>query len=357
MSIIDVVLQYLLILVSISTSLAWQGHFGFFPLCACLWHVMYNIAVRPKGATLFLELASGLAIPVHFISLALVMYVERAYTIDPAGSYAFPPAPWSAAVDAELRTELRQAAQNNSDYLRVFVESVVVCDVCDDQSDPRRALTIPELEQLSSAVLANSSTLYANSGVPFLVNAMSAGTIQWHCPWSYTDALYFTATTMSTVGYGDLTPGLNQQAYFTTLFALTGILAFAVVSKLGIEWMGIIIRMLSSMLVNTNRGGQLKAYVDAHWKPSAELELGARAYILCISFFALHLVFAHVFTLLEDWRMITAFYHCVTTALTIGYGDVTIATQEGRRWATLHIFVSVMFFSEVVGVRTIPLRK
>ena len=37
----------------------------------------------------------------------------------------------------------------------------------------------------------------------------------------------------------------------------------------------------------------------------------------------------------------TAFYHCVVTATTVGYGDVALTTQAARAWASFHILVSV----------------
>ena len=51
--------------------------------------------------------------------------------------------------------------------------------------------------------------------------------------WSYVDALYFCVMTMSTVGYGDLTPTTNLSKIFTIVYALISIGVFvAMASKL-----------------------------------------------------------------------------------------------------------------------------
>ena len=41
--------------------------------------------------------------------------------------------------------------------------------------------------------------------------------------WKYIDALYFSAATMTTVGYGDITPKTNGGKIFTIIFVFTGV--------------------------------------------------------------------------------------------------------------------------------------
>lgn len=54
-----------------------------------------------------------------------------------------------------------------------------------------------------------------------------------HEGWSYVDALYFCVMTMSTVGYGDLTPTSSVSKIFTMVYCLITIGVFvSVVSKL-----------------------------------------------------------------------------------------------------------------------------
>ena len=54
-----------------------------------------------------------------------------------------------------------------------------------------------------------------------------------HEDWSYVDALYFCVMTMSTVGYGDLTPTSSVSKIFTMMYCLITVGVFvSVVSKL-----------------------------------------------------------------------------------------------------------------------------
>jgi hypothetical protein len=56
--------------------------------------------------------------------------------------------------------------------------------------------------------------------------------------WTVLDALYFSVVTMSTVGFGDLTPGTTIGKIFTIIYLLTGVGIFvALVSKLAAEFL------------------------------------------------------------------------------------------------------------------------
>ncbi len=41
--------------------------------------------------------------------------------------------------------------------------------------------------------------------------------------WRYLDAVYFSATTVTTIGYGDITPHTDAGKIFTIIFAFTGV--------------------------------------------------------------------------------------------------------------------------------------
>lgn len=52
-----------------------------------------------------------------------------------------------------------------------------------------------------------------------LITFSGAGFYAQHESWSYIDALYFCVMTMSTVGYGDLTPTTDVSRIFTIIFS------------------------------------------------------------------------------------------------------------------------------------------
>lgn len=61
------------------------------------------------------------------------------------------------------------------------------------------------------------------------------------------------------------------------------------------------------------------------------------------------LISAAVFILIEDWNYGDAFYHCMVTGTTVGYGDISIDTQGGKLWACFHILVSVGLIGELIS--------
>ncbi|MEM4702959.1 MAG: potassium channel family protein [Candidatus Pacearchaeota archaeon] len=57
---------------------------------------------------------------------------------------------------------------------------------------------------------------------------LAVGTVQFHLAegWSWTDSFYFTGTTITTVGYGDLHPTKPETKIFTVVYAIVAIGAF-----------------------------------------------------------------------------------------------------------------------------------
>lgn len=69
-----------------------------------------------------------------------------------------------------------------------------------------------------------------------LLIVLFSGTIFYHTveKWSVIDALYFSVTTLSTVGYGDLSPQTDIGKIFTILYIFSGLGLFvAVATHLG----------------------------------------------------------------------------------------------------------------------------
>ena len=61
---------------------------------------------------------------------------------------------------------------------------------------------------------------------------------------------------------------------------------------------------------------------------------------------ALQLASAGIFVAAQpDLTFFDAFYHCIITATTVGYGDVSVSTQAARLCASMHILVSVSWLA------------
>lgn len=48
-----------------------------------------------------------------------------------------------------------------------------------------------------------------------------------------------------------------------------------------------------------------------------------------------------IFWWIEDWSVIDAFYFCVVTSTTVGYGDLTPTTDAGKILCVIYILTSV----------------
>lgn len=59
----------------------------------------------------------------------------------------------------------------------------------------------------------------------FSILTLAVGTIVYHSieKWSWVDSFYFSAVSLTTVGYGDLTPTTDKGKLFTVLYLFIGI--------------------------------------------------------------------------------------------------------------------------------------
>jgi len=49
--------------------------------------------------------------------------------------------------------------------------------------------------------------------------------------------------------------------------------------------------------------------------------------------------------IIEDWSLLNAFYFCVVSLLTVGYGDLTPTTDFGKLFTIGYLFVGVGFIA------------
>lgn len=173
--------------------------------------------------------------------------------------------------------------------------------------------------------------------------------------WTVIDALYFTMMTCTTVGYGDLSPGSTGSRVFTLFMIFSGVVV--VFSRLA----GLL-GVLTSPLTARGRAFLERMYpqekVDLDGNGEVDFTIPRKAYIYytknllpsLVVYTVLNLISAAVFSAIEPgWSYFDAWYHCLVTATTVGYGDQTITTQGGRAWAAVHMAISVASLGELIS--------
>lgn len=172
--------------------------------------------------------------------------------------------------------------------------------------------------------------------------------------WTFVDCLYFVSMTMSTVGYGDLSPTSEGTRWWTVLMIIVGVsLIFPLLASL--------FEGVTRPLTKAGRDALDRMFpqqgVDIEGDGSVDYKIPRHPFIfysknLFPSLFlnlAIQLISAGIFCALEEWTFSDALYHCLVTCTTVGYGDVTIVTQAGRGWAAIHMVVAVILVAELLS--------
>mmetsp|Transcript_60712 Transcript_60712/g.188569 ORF Transcript_60712/g.188569 Transcript_60712/m.188569 type:complete len:398 (+) Transcript_60712:123-1316(+) len=174
-------------------------------------------------------------------------------------------------------------------------------------------------------------------------------------PWTLVDSLYFSMVTMSTVGFGDFAPSTAASKVFTCIYILIGVtFVFTQISEALCGTVDFCERVLCGAMHRLLRRPQkVPASPTADGFPQP---LGPVAYWAShLSFPLVVLVLfqflsAAIFTACQDGLLFwDAFYHCMVTATTVGYGDVALSTQSARIWAFFHIALSVSWLAVLIS--------
>ncbi|KAL1495876.1 hypothetical protein AB1Y20_014520 [Prymnesium parvum] len=174
--------------------------------------------------------------------------------------------------------------------------------------------------------------------------------------WTFVEALYFTMATISTVGYGDFSPNkeLGWLLFFTIMYIIVGIVAiFPRLASIVHEASHPVFEGARQFLdklfprhpVDLDGDGSHDFYMPNH--PFIYYSKALACPLLL--FTAVQLLFAGLFCLVESWDYGIAVYHCLVTATTVGYGDVSITEQQGYILATIHMIISVSMLAAIIG--------
>ena len=175
--------------------------------------------------------------------------------------------------------------------------------------------------------------------------------------WTYTESLYFSVVTISTVGYGDISPSNGLSRNFTGIYMLFGVaVVFGIAGELYEaataaieEGVAYVWKSAVQMVMRGTRAGTADA--AANTLPSAwRYYMQQLVPTLLIGISLTLLLSAYIFTLTQpDLPYLEALWHCWVTCTTVGYGDVSLTTEASMRWASVHILVSVSWLASLLS--------
>ncbi|XP_055304767.1 potassium channel subfamily K member 1-like isoform X2 [Sitodiplosis mosellana] len=180
-------------------------------------------------------------------------------------------------------------------YERELIEAI------DKFSQSYPCINHDELEKFIGEVLKASSR-----GISALRNATSEPN------WTFGQALFFSTTVVTTIGYGHVTPLSQTGKLFCLLYAMIGIPLTLVLLSAAVERLMTPVNWLLGSL--NSRLGHLYQPFNIRI-----LHLIIVIIIVLILFFGIPVA---IFTHMEDdWTALDAFYYCFISLTTIGLGD------------------------------------
>jgi hypothetical protein len=185
---------------------------------------------------------------------------------------------------------------------------------------------------------------YFRTFAPFLTRAIAViiyymigiGWYQRYEHWSVLDCAYFITVSLSTIGYGFLSPTNDQSRIFTCFYAIFGIAVFfeaiSYVSRTVVLW------------------GQTKL-VDTISPSGSVYTRSSKRFIVSALFILIAVLIGTWFfaVIQSTWTTDMAFYWVIQTILTIGYGDLgSSVNDESKKFSIFFIiFVLIVFASAV----------
>ena len=165
--------------------------------------------------------------------------------------------------------------------------------------------------------------------VQYRYNYSYDSTQKWEYSWTYSKALLFTITIMTTIGYGNIFPTTNTGRMFCIVYALVGIpLLLVFMANVGdllgatLKW--IYSRVCCAWCRATRKKNQMmnRDYSEELYELNDRTEIVEIPIIICLILIVGFLfIGAFVFSSWEGWSLGTAFYFCFISLTTIGFGD------------------------------------
>lgn len=185
----------------------------------------------------------------------------------------------------------------------------------------------------AAVIFSTVMVLYLAAGVLFFTNTQS---------WDVLDCIYFSVLTLTTIGYGDLTPESDGQKVFTIFYVLVGfcILGYAL-GHIGQYVAKREERLLMRQLKDARDGRD--DMVSDHYALLKRVALAAHGMLF---FLAIGTLF---FSLNENWSCLDALYFCAVSLTTVGYGDLRLSFKSSRIFACVYLLLGTLMTAFFLG--------
>ncbi|KAB1215112.1 Two-pore potassium channel 1 [Morella rubra] len=156
------------------------------------------------------------------------------------------------------------------------------------------------------------------------------------------DTVYFCIVTIATVGYGDLVPDSNLTKLLACAFAFTGVTVVGLVLSKAADSL---VKKHENLLITALDMYQNRGQTETIKKVETN-----RVRSKCLLVFLLLLVLIITGTTflatVEKLNLVDAFYCVCVTVTTLGYGDESFKTKEGRVFAVFWIPISAITLAQ-----------
>eukprot|EP00183_Erythrolobus_madagascarensis_P007196 CAMPEP_0185847086 /NCGR_PEP_ID=MMETSP1354-20130828/2495_1 /TAXON_ID=708628 /ORGANISM="Erythrolobus madagascarensis, Strain CCMP3276" /LENGTH=342 /DNA_ID=CAMNT_0028547335 /DNA_START=33 /DNA_END=1061 /DNA_ORIENTATION=+ len=163
--------------------------------------------------------------------------------------------------------------------------------------------------------------------------------------WSFPNALYFTATIITTVGYGDVAPKRRFSRVFSCVYVTLSVcFVFTLISYLITQ---LIERNMKKLVQGVTEPSATngRAVMHSGWTKNEKHDLIAATML----FVAVLLGSVWVFVCFDGMHTIDALYFVLITSSTIGLGDFTPTHEGVRLFAAVWMVVITVMLSWLIG--------
>jgi voltage-gated potassium channel len=158
--------------------------------------------------------------------------------------------------------------------------------------------------------------------------------------WTVIETLYFQTATLTTVGYGDYSPTSDSSRKFTMFYIFCGVLIVGrVLNEFGLAILDYAESKAKLSMANSNVS-------EIH---HTQLFYVKKIFASIVSLLIVLLMGAIFYSNNEDWDFLTAFYFCVITTSTVGYGDTALTKESSRLFGMFYMLSSVLIVGLSVG--------